>query len=127
MIQNNEPLLIDMADVSYGHPMFDFACTAMTHRHYTSISPETTNFFLGVDAAEITRIWWKLLENYFGTIDQEKLKEIDALLLKYGQMRYALQPALLPQTPAEMVQATAKYCREHLFPYIENIGEKVFF
>ncbi|MCF0174995.1 MAG: phosphotransferase [Bacteroidales bacterium] len=127
MLEGEDPLLIDMADVSYGHPLFDFACTTLTHRLYPKLSSETTFFFMGVTAQEITKLWWLLLEHYFETSDRAKLEEIDDYLMKYAILRYALQPAVLPQTPDDMVKATVEYVRKNLFPYINDIADKVLF
>ncbi|MCF0166653.1 MAG: phosphotransferase [Bacteroidales bacterium] len=127
MVQGEEPLLVDMADVSYGHPIFDFACSTLTHRIYPWLMPENTIHFMGVSADEITQLWWLLLESYFGTSDKAELEEIDKHLMHYALLRYALQPIVLPQTPEEDVQRTIRIVRERLFPVIEEISGKLFF
>ena len=116
-----------MADVSYGHPIFDFACSTLTHRIYPWLMPENTIHFMGVSADEITQLWWLLLESYFGTSDKAELEEIDKHLMHYALLRYALQPIVLPQTPEEDVQRTIRIVRERLFPVIEEISGKLFF
>ena len=127
MLQGEEPMLIDMADVCYGQPMFDFACTTLTHRYYPSIQGDKVLFFVGINYKEMERLWWIFLEVYFETTDRARLEEIDNFLIYYGILRYGLQPALIPQTPEEDIALTVKTLRERLFPVANEIAGKVFF
>ena len=44
MIQNGELILIDMGDMSVGHPIFDFLATAATQVNLVKLSPEYAEF-----------------------------------------------------------------------------------
>ncbi|MCF0173187.1 MAG: phosphotransferase [Bacteroidales bacterium] len=127
LMQGEQMLLIDMADVSYGHPMFDFACTAMTNKFYPTTMPETTYTFMGADAPEMLRLWRSLLEKYFDTTDEARIREIDEYMTRFALLRYALQPAPIPQLEPEMVQKIVADAREQLFPYIDEVVGKNFF
>lgn len=48
MVQNDEFLLIDMEDISYGHPIFDFGEIYLTHIMITQSGNEFTERMIGV-------------------------------------------------------------------------------
>lgn len=124
MIQNGEPLLIDMADVSRGNPIYDFAGIGMTHRYYAVTTPEKSVRFLGVDADEVMKLWYYILSRYFGTEDRDEIIRIEEMIMPYILLRFALQPAAFPVIADEEKLDSIVVAREKLLPYIDEIIEK---
>ena len=65
MIQNGEPLLIDMDTVAYGHPVFDFAAIYLGFVGYCECNHEGAMDFYGLPYEVTTKIWETLMKQYF--------------------------------------------------------------
>ena len=124
MIQNGEPLLIDMSDVSRGNPVFDLAGIGMTHRYYAVTAAEKSVRFLGVDAEEVMRLWYYILSRYFNTHNKDVIMQKEEMLMPYVLLRYVLQPAVFPLLDDDEKLESVKAAREKLLPYIDEIIEK---
>ena len=66
-LQGTELVLIDMADLTVGHPLYDLGSMGVTH-HVTRDAriEEITN----MKASEVRKLWHLFLEHYLGTTDQ---------------------------------------------------------
>lgn len=124
MIQNGEPLLIDMSDVSRGNPIFDLAGIGMTHRHYAKTAAEKSVRFLGVDADEVLKLWHFVLSRYFGTEDRQEILKKEEMIMPYINLRFALQPAAFPMIADDEKLDSVVLAREKLLPFIDEIIEK---
>ena len=51
MLQNGELLLIDMAEISHGHPVFDLGASYFVHQYTSETKPQVVPYFLGIDAS----------------------------------------------------------------------------
>ena len=65
MIQNGEPLLIDMDTVAYGHPVFEFASIYLGFVGYCECNHEGTMDFYGLPYDITVKIWETLMKQYF--------------------------------------------------------------
>lgn len=88
MVQNGEPLLIDMDTLCYGNPIFEFASIYNANCGFTDFGAEETQNFLGVSREQAAAIWDITLRLYFGTNDPKLLAEISdkAKLLGYVRL-----------------------------------------
>ncbi|MCF0197149.1 MAG: phosphotransferase [Bacteroidaceae bacterium] len=105
MTQGGELLLIDMADISTGHPIFDLAGVGLTHKHYPTISPETCTHYIGLTSETLMDIWGKLLAQYFSTDDEAWLAERARLILAFTHLRYAINPAVISGLADALVES----------------------
>ena len=87
MIQDGEPLLIDMDTVAYGHPIFEFAAVYLGFVGYCETNPSGVIDFYGVDYETTTTLWKTLLEKYFNG-DKAKIQEVElkAKVIGYARM-----------------------------------------
>ena len=65
MIQDGEPLLIDMDTVAYGHPIFDFAAIYLGFVGYCECNHEGTLEFYGLPYEMTVNMWNTLMKQYF--------------------------------------------------------------
>ena len=65
MIQNGEPLLIDMDTVAYCHPIFDFAAIYLGFVGYCECNHEGIMDFYGLPYEITVKIWETLMKQYF--------------------------------------------------------------
>ena len=87
MLQNGEPILIDMGEASCAHPIFSIMAFGV-HRLLCSVIPEAMVLQLaGMSPEQVCRVWDKLLMYYFETTDAARLKEISTVILCYSAIR----------------------------------------
>ena len=89
LISENDLILIDMADIGYGHPIFDLAGGAF-RAHVSTIPGRHAHH--GLSAKGMKSFWETVLRYYFGTEDAEELNEIHDMCLAFGLVRSALFP-----------------------------------
>ena len=65
MIQDGEPLLIDMDTVAYGHPIFDFAAIYLGFVGYSECDHDGAMAFYGLTYETTVKIWETLMRQYF--------------------------------------------------------------
>ncbi len=88
MLQNGEPILIDMDTLSYGAPVFDFASIFNAFRGFSALNHSVTDEFLGIPWELAGTFWKRTLEEYFETKDPVILEEEEnkAKLLGYTRL-----------------------------------------
>ncbi len=122
MYQRNEIVVIDMADIGYGHPIFDLAGGAF-HARYSYF--EKRQKVHGMNQANMLRFWDTLLKLYFKTEDGEKLQEIKEMCEAFGLLRGALFPMKHVQIDPETKAFHVNETREHLFPRMKWAMQQV--
>lgn len=121
MIQNEEYLLIDMADVSWGHPIYELACTYVSLVSICSQGDEFTKSMYGLTADELMRVWNQFVKSYFDTEDEDSLKEIDAMLQPFVMLKNVLRGVSAGRLTQEMIPMLLGMVKARLLPAIENM------
>ena len=89
LYQNGELIIIDMADVGFGHPILDLAGGAF--RTHCSIMPDRKATH-GLSPENMLRFWDTVLKFYFDIDDNNLLNEIKEVCEAFGFLRSALFP-----------------------------------
>ncbi|MBR3722119.1 MAG: anti-sigma factor antagonist [Selenomonadaceae bacterium] len=118
MYQKGEIVVIDMADIGYGHPIFDLAGNAFHARYSGS---ETRQKVHGMNQENMLRFYNTLLAIYFDTQDEERLADIKTLLDAFGLLRGALFPRKHVQIAPELKAFHVEETRKNLFPRLDDI------
>lgn len=119
MVQNGEPVLIDMDTLSVGHPVFEFASMFSAFVGYSEIDRETTMGFFGFSAETAENFWNMTLRAYFGTEDEAILQRIaeKAMVVGYTRMlRRAVRRPNEPESPARIA-----HCKKRLVELLEKL------
>lgn len=116
MYQDGEIVVIDMADVGYAHPIFDFAAGAF---HAMMSFQTKVQMALSLSEENIIRYWNALLADYFGTNDAAKLAELKEIFNAFAYLRAALFPMKHVQISDEMKKFYVENARKNFFPKID--------
>ena len=113
LYQNGEVVVIDMADVGYAHPIFDFAAGA-----FHALVSDRVNIqkSLSLSQENILRFWDSLLKNYFQT---EKIDELKETFKAFAYLREALFPMKHVQIPEEQKKLYVESARKNFFANYE--------
>ena len=117
MYQRGEIVVIDMADIGFGHPIFDLAGNAFHARYSGS---ETRQKVHGMNRENMLRFWDTLLSFYFDTKDRKVLEELKEMCDSFGLLRGALFPRKHVQIAPELKAFHVKETRENLFPHMDR-------
>ncbi len=87
MVSDGELILIDMGDASVGHPVIDL----LGAYQLMSLTPKknagAAMRYLGMTAEESVRMWDIFIRDYFGTEDNEKIKQIEESMKSFSLIR----------------------------------------
>ena len=128
MMGDDGLLLIDMADVSYGHPVFDLISTAVTQRLLLELNAPLAEQNTGMGGELITKLWKKTLSSVFAGKSQEELDRIDEILYRLSILKMAVGPVVSKNQPKEILDFDIHMARTELIPYIDELlAEKELF
>ena len=105
MIQNGEPILIDLDTLCVGHPIFELGSMYNAFLGFSSIDHNAIKEFMGYDRDTSKRFWEMALKRYLGTEDEALCRSVEekAMIIGYTRLlrRYVRRPN--EENSAEMV------------------------
>ena len=125
MVQYGQLILIDMGDMTIGHPIFDFLATAATQVNLVKLSPEYAEYHTRMPAELITRTWRRLIDNYFADKDEDERKRIEDQICIFSKLKVALCPFFGRGVSPEIVQASIDDAKQNFLPLIDSLIGKV--
>ena len=76
MLQKDELILIDMDTLSVGHPIFELAALYATYCAFNEDDPGNSERFFGIKDEEAGKLYYALMDLYFGKKDEDILNKI---------------------------------------------------
>ena len=88
MVQNDEPLLIDMDTLCMGHPIFELGSMINALSGYSELNHKNMEEFFGYTFETAGKFWDKALKMYLGTEDEALCKSVTekARIIGYTRM-----------------------------------------
>ena len=118
MVQNGEPLLIDMDTLCMGHPVFELGSMFNAFIGYSELDHQVTINFFGYTHETAEKFWDMSLKMYLGTDDEEVCKRVaeKAMIIGYTRMlRRAIRRPNEADSPAKIAR-----CKEVLAMLLEK-------
>ena len=112
MVQNGEPLLIDMDTLCMGHPVFELGSMFNAFIGYSELDHQVTMNFFGYTHETAEKFWDMALKMYLGTEDAEVCRSVaeKAMIIGYTRMlRRAIRRPEEADSPAKIAR-----CKEML-------------
>ena len=122
MVQNGEPLLIDMDTLCMGHPVFELGSMFNAFVGYTELNHQGSMDFFGYSHETAEKFWNLALKMYLGTEDEAACRSVaeKAMIVGYTRMmRRALRRPEEAESPAKI--ARCKEMLAKLLGYIEDL------
>ena len=119
MIQDGELVLIDMADLTTGHPLYDLGSMTLTH---LLPSDERIEMITDMKGEVVRRLWQLFLVNYLGTDDPRAIELFVKKASVVGMMKMASTVAFstTARTPGVMEPLLARV-RQNLLANAEQL------
>ena len=124
MVQNGEPLLIDMDTLCMGHPVFELGSMFNAFVGYSELDHQNMMDFFGFTFETAGRFWNLSLKMYLGTEDEAVCQSVaeKAMIIGYTRMlRRAIRRPGDADSPAKIAR-----CKEMLGILLEKIDTLVF-
>ena len=124
MIQNGEPILIDMDTLCMGHPVFELGSMYNAFLGFSVLDHNVVKEFMGYDYDTAKRFWDMTLKAYLGTDDDAVCQSIEekAMIIGYTRM---LRRAVRRPNDADSPAKIAK-CKEMLALLLEKTDSLYF-
>ena len=124
MVQNGEPLLIDMDTLCMGHPVFELGSMFNAFIGYSELDHQVTMNFFGYTHETAEKFWDLSLKMYLGTDDEAVCHAVaeKAMIIGYTRMlRRAIRRPNEADSPAKIAR-----CKEMLAMLLEKTDSLVF-
>ena len=130
LVQRGELVLIDMADISRGHPFFDIGSEYFHYKitHVEGVRQIILRSVLGFvpDDDEMTdAIWDDLVQGYFEPESEADVRAINGIARGGGLLRLVALMAKHAQLSDAVKRSGIDYARQHFFPFIDEYYEKL--
>ena len=124
MVQNGEPLLIDMDTLCMGHPVFELGSMFNAFVGYSELNHQNMIDFFGYTFETAGKFWNTALKMYLGTEDEAMCQSVaeKAMVIGYTRMlRRAIRRPEEADSPAKIAR-----CKERLGELLAKIDTLVF-
>ena len=124
MVQDGEPLLIDMDTLCMGHPVFELGSMFNAFVGYSELDHQETMDFFGYSFETAGKFWNMALKLYLGTEDEAVYRSVEekAMVIGYTRMlRRALRRPDEAESPAKIAR-----CKEMLGILLGKVESLVF-
>ena len=124
MVQNGEPLLIDMDTLCMGHPVFELGSMFNAFVGYSELNHQNMIDFFGYSFETAGKFWNMALEMYLGTDDVATRQSVaeKAMIIGYTRMlRRAIRRPGEADSPAKIAR-----CKEMLAILLEKVDSLTF-
>ena len=124
MVQNGEPLLIDMDTLCMGHPVFELGSMFNAFIGYAELDHQITKDFFGYTYETSGKFWDMALKMYLGTDDEKVCESVaeKAMIIGYTRMlRRAIRRPEETDSPAKIAR-----CKEMLEVLLNKVDTLVF-
>lgn len=117
MVQDGELIFIDMADLTYGHRIFDYAGIALTH----ILARDYVKLLFGIDADVAEKLYNNMIRANFPGRSDEELEKIKKVIMGYAGIKYAISPAVNKHQDPGLVKAIVKRAKEQIIPNAKRL------
>ena len=124
MVQNGEPLLIDMDTLCMGHPVFELGSMFNAFVGYSELNHQNMMDFFGYTFETAGKFWNLALKMYLGTEDEAVCQAVaeKAMIIGYTRMlRRAVRRPNEADSPAKIAR-----CKEMLAQLLEKVDTLLF-
>ena len=121
MVQDGRLILIDMGDMSCGHPIFEFLATAATQVNLVKLNPDYAAMHTNMPAELITKTWRRLIDGYFSEADEQERARIEEQICLFSKLKVALCPFFGRGVSEEILNASIEDARQNLLPRIRDL------
>lgn len=124
MVQNNEPLLIDMDTLCVGHPVFEFGSMFNAFIGFAETDPDVSNEFFGYGNEVAKKLWQMSVSGYIGSNDEELCRSVAEKAMIIGYLRMLRRSIRRPNEAISPLRI--EHCKKRLAELLDRVDSLVF-
>ena len=126
MKQNDELLIIDMATISFGHPILELSAIYATYFAFACVDKNNTQQFLGIPYEQSKKILQLTFQYYFNDKTSEYIDDVmyKASILAYVQVLWIRSN--YTQDNQEIQKQEIEFCKNYLIQNVPKVDSLVF-
>ena len=124
MIQNGEPILIDLDTLCVGHPIFELGSMYNAFIGFSELDHNVIKEFMGYDHDTAVRFWNLSLKKYLGTDDEDVCRSVEEKAMIIGYTRLLRRSLRRPDESNS--PAMVAHCKEMLAELLEKVDTLAF-
>lgn len=124
MVQNGEPLLIDLDTLCIGHPVFELGSMFNAFIGYSELDHQVSMNFFGYTHETARKLWEISLKMYLGTEDDETFKSISEKAMIIGYIRMLRRAIRRPEESDSAAKISR--CKEMLEILVNKVDTLIF-
>ena len=124
MVQNGEPLLIDMDTLCVGHPVFELGSMFNAFVGYSELNHQNMMDFFGYSFETAGKFWQLVLRMYLGTEDEALCRSVEEKAMVIGYTRMLRRAVRRPDEAGSA--AMIEHCKKRLAELLEKTDSLVF-
>ena len=124
MIQNGEPILIDLDTLCVGHPIFELGSMYNAFLGFSELDHDEIKNFMGYDHETSERFWYLSLKRYLGTDDIATCKELENKARIIGYTRLLRRTIRRADAPGADVKIA--HYKKQLVELLDKVDTLVF-
>ena len=121
MVLDGELMLIDMGDVSYGHPLFDFIAMSVSMPVLARENEPFGEQVIGMKGNTIVPFWRGFIKQYFDIADDAELDRVDDLLCRIGRLKRLVVPAVATGIDEAVALPMMEDAKNTIFPKLDEL------
>lgn len=121
LVADGRLTLIDMGDVSVGHPVFDFLATAATQVNLVELNPQFAEIHTGMPVEMIRKLWRYLVDSYFDDKSPDEKDRIEQQIKLLSKLKVALAPAVAKSLDPDLMRSSVEDARTNLIPRADEL------
>ena len=125
MVQNGEPLMIDMDTLCVGHPVFELASTFNAYVGFGEVDPDVIQRFIKLDGETARAVWNKTLQLYLNTDDQDRIDRVAEKAMVLGYTRL-FRRTIRREADTEHGKTCIAHYKQRLAQLLERVDTLVF-
>lgn len=125
MVQNGEPLLIDMDTLCVGHPVFELASTFNAYVGFSELDPKVIEKFMKLNAETGCAVWQKLLPLYLGNSDEAYIQSVAEKAMVIGYTRL-LRRTLRRDPDSDFGKRSIAHYKNRLSELLDKVDTLIF-
>ena len=114
MLSENEPMLIDMDNLSTGQPIFDLQALYVCYKAFLEDEPDNGLKFLGISKEMCDRIWDGVINEYFSDRSVTERAQIVDKIRVVAYIRFLQMMVISDNKDDELTKLRIKHSIEHL-------------
>ena len=124
MIQNGEPILIDLDTLCVGHPVFELGSMFNAFLGFSALDHNVIKEFMGYDHDTAKRFWRMSLKKYLGTEDEDVCRSVEEKAMIIGYTRLLRRAVRRPdeKNSRDMIA----HCKEMLSKLLNSVDSLTF-